>query len=235
MKHSTQDKHYLSEEGDAFFERNIGNPDPMQLRPKKRQILDALTEAGVWPKRILEYGCNYADLLAYYARETPAECVGVEVSAKALAFGKQAYGDSVQLHQGTIADNPVNANANNTGTFDLIIIDDVLCWVSRETLLQSIANIDDMLAEGGTLFLREFYPDRNRANRNHHVEDEEVFCFKPAGPHAAILTATGMYTTLWQRVYFDHDDPWAQPGNASPFEMRWMDSILRKSVRDYYF
>lgn len=232
MKQSGQDEVYLREEGDSFFERNIVHVDPSELRPKKKQIAEALKAAGLKPGRVLEYGCNYGDLLAHYARDG-AEAIGVEVSARAVAFGQAQFGETINLLQGSMADNPINADPQYRGYFDTIIIDDVLCWVSRETLLQSLANVDDLLAEGGHLFLREFYPDRNRANRNHHVKDAEVYCYKPAGPHARILTATGMYAPILQNVYFDTDDPWAGDG-GDPFEMRWMDSILRKSLRDYY-
>lgn len=231
MKRSPQDDQYLGDEGDAFFERNMKGVDPGVLRPYKQRIVEQIAECGLTPRRLLEYGCNYGDLLAHYARTAGAECVGVEASPKAVAFGEQAYGDEVRIVNGSIAQNPIN-EAGATGQFDLVVVDDVLCWVSRETLFQSIANIDDALADGGHLFLREFYPDKNRRNANHHVADGSVYCYKPAGPHYRMFTSGGSYEVVWQHVSTDGEDHRA--AGRDPFDARWVDTILRKSFNDYF-
>jgi SAM-dependent methyltransferase len=188
----------------------------------------------VRPRRVLEYGCNVGDLLGHLAEATGAECVGVEPSAKAIERGRRAFGDQVRLCQGTIADNEVNADPAAVGTFDLVIVDDVFCWVSRETLFQSVANIDDALAEGGHLYVREFAPLQSKRNRNHHVEGAEVYCYKPAGLHCGMFTASGSYAVVWQEIWIDRDDPWVQRVPGRLFEARWSDAILRKSHADYF-
>lgn len=232
MQPPPQDRHYLDEEADAFFERNRARFDASALRPSKRVIVEQLDAAGIRPRRVLEYGCNYGDLLAHYAARD-AECHGVEPSAKAIAFGRERLGDGFTLHRGTIADNPVNAEPANRGRFDLVVIDDVLCWVSRPTLFQSIANVDAMLADGGHLFLREFFPLASTRNRNHHVEGAEVWCYKPAGPHYAMFTASGTYQLVSQRVEIDGDDAWAERTGGA-FESRWSNAVLRKSFDGYF-
>lgn len=232
MNESAQDRCYLEREADAFFARCAADADPCALRPKKRSILAALDEAGVRPRSALEYGCSYGDLLAELARRD-ARCTGVEPSAAAVAKGRAAYGDRVRLEVGTMAANPINADPASRGAFDLAIVDDVLCWVSRETLFQSIANLDDALADGGHLFLREFLPDRNRRNRNHHVEGEDVWCFKPAGPHRQMLVAGGTYAVVHERVWIDPDDGWAR-ASGRPMEARWVDTLLRKSLAGWF-
>jgi SAM-dependent methyltransferase len=234
MRASRQDRHYLTTEADAFFERNHAQADPRVLRPHKRRIADQLAAAGVRPRRVLEYGCGYGDLLHHFAASGASECVGVEPSKRAVELGTNAYGASVRLVQGTIADNAVNADPAIQRSFDLVVVDDVFCWVSRETLFQSIANIDDALAEGGHLFIREFFPLANRRNRNHHVDGEEVYCHKPAGPHAAIFTASGVYAVVWQQVTMDPADRWVAGAGGDPFESRWSDVVLRKSSSDYW-
>jgi len=235
MRASPQDRHYLAVEADAFFERNHAQADPSVLRPHKRRIADQLAAAGVLrPRRMLEYGCGYGDLLHHFAASAGAECVGVEPSKRAIELGTQAYGASVRLVQGTLADNPVNADVASQRAFDLIVVDDVFCWVSRETLFQSIANVDDALADGGHLFIREFFPLANRRNRNHHVAEESVYCHKPAGPHAAIFTASGVYAVVWQQVTMDPADRWVESAGRDPFESRWSDTVLRKSSSDYW-
>ena len=233
MRVSKQDQYYLDVEGDAFFERNKGDGDPKQLRAKKQEIVEQVAECGIEPARVLEFGCNYGDLLHHYAK-AGAKCFGVEPSAKAVAFGTQSFGDAVNLVQGTIAQNPINGDGAHTGWFDLVVVDDVFCWVSRETLYQSIANIDDVLSDGGFLFIREFHPLSSAKNPNHHVAEGEVYCYKPRDLHSSIFTASGMYEIVARRVWMDADDTWVREKGAGGFESRWADTILRKSFGDYY-
>ena len=234
MKASEQDRHYLDVEADSFFERNFGDTDPAVLRPSKVRIAEALASARVRPRRVLEYGCNYGDLLDHYARTMRAECVGVEPSAQAVAFGTRAYGERIELLQGTIADNPIAEDPRFHQNFDLVIVDDVFCWVSRETLFQSVAHVDDALADGGFLYIREFAPLHNERNRNHHVSGADVYCYKPAGLHAAMFTASGIYAVVWQQISVDPQDAWIRENGRDPFGSRWSETILRKSYGDYF-
>ena len=234
MHTSPQDTHYLTVEADAFHERNHATVDPHTLRDYKRKILARLDKAGVNPKRMIEFGCAYGDLLNHYTVEHGTETFGVEPSAKAVELGVRAYKSRVKLMQGTIADNAIVADPGNHGTFDLVVVDDVFCWVSRETLFQSIANIDALLAEGGFLYIQEFFPLHQKRNPNHHVTDQEVFCYKPRGPHMAMFTASGVYEIIYQEISLDKNDKWVKDAAKPPFESRWSNVVLRKSVRDYF-
>ncbi len=234
MRSSDQDRHYLDVEADAFYQRNHAASDATVLRSGKRQIFDAIAAAGVVPKRIVEFGCQYGDLLDHYARELGAECIGIEPSKRAVERGLESYQGRVRLLQGTMAENAINADSAQTGRFDLVVVDDVFCWVSRETLYHSVANVDDLIGEGGFLFIREFAPLEHRRNRNHHVEDQEVWCYKPAAGHSALFVASGVYQVVWQRTWIDHSDGWVAEQEHSAFESRWCDSVLRKSTSDYY-
>ncbi len=225
----SQDSCYLDSEADAFYERNLRDLDPTTLRPAKRQIAEWIESAGVRPKRVLEYGCSHGDLLRHYAAAGADSAHGVEPSESAVERGRAAHGDAVKLWRGTLADNPVNADPGSRGRFDLVVVEDVLCWVSRETLFQSIANIDGALAPDGYLFLREFLPRENTRNRNHHVVGKEVYCYKPAGPHARIFTASGAYRRVAERVWLDESDDWVTEAGRNRFESRWCDSLLQKS------
>ncbi len=233
MKSSDQDRCYLNDEGDSFFARNMGQADPDVLRPKKREIAERIASCGLQPMRVIEYGCNYGDLLKHYA-EQGAECYGIEASGDAVEFGRKHYASAIELIQGSIADNALNREGGHCGFFDLAIIDDVFCWVSRETLMQSIANIDAVLAEGGHLFIREFFPLRSTRNRNHHVKDQEIYCYKLAGLHAGVFTASENYQVLARHSWIDDHDGWVDGKDEHRFESRWVDSILRKSTQDYF-
>jgi SAM-dependent methyltransferase len=233
LKDSDQDRCYMESEGDNFFARNMAHVDPSSLRPKKLEIAERIKACGISPQRVIEYGCNYGDLLKHYA-DAGLECFGVEASSSAVTFGREHYGSSVELIHGSIADNALNREGGHDGFFDLVIIDDVFCWVSRETILQSIANIDAVLAEGGHLFIREFFPARSIRNRNHHVVGQEVYCYKLAGLHAGIFTATNTYEVVARQVWTDECDSWVDSRKGHRFESRWVDSILRKSTQDYF-
>ena len=235
MPRSPQDAQYLDREADAFYERNLQASDPLSLRPAKRRIAQWIDEAGVRPRCVLEYGCSHGDLLHHYVRERGVvEARGIEPSGRAVERGRAAYGDAVRLDRGTLAENPLCGDPESRGHFDLIVIEDVLCWVGRDSLFRSIANVDEALAEGGFLFLREFLPRQSTRNRNHHVEDAEVYCYKPSGPHFRMFTASGAYAVVAQRVWMDREDRWVEDAGRDPFESRWCDSLLRKSGADYF-
>ncbi|MEO0652512.1 MAG: methyltransferase domain-containing protein, partial [Planctomycetota bacterium] len=221
MGNDPQDRYYLDVEADAFHERNHADSDPAVLRPHKQRILARLERAGVRPRKVIEFGCAYGDLLNHYATEHDAQAFGVEPSEKAVRKGLEAYEGRARLMRGTIAENEVVADAAQHGTFDLVIVDDVFCWVSRETLFQSVANIDALLADGGHLYIQEFLPLHQTRNRNHHAGELEVWCHKPRGPHLAMFTASGAYEVVYQEVSIDGADGWVSSNEKPPFESRW--------------
>tara|TARA_Y100000782_G_C10094443_1_gene227618 strand:+ start:53 stop:781 length:729 start_codon:yes stop_codon:yes gene_type:complete len=235
MRESSQDKYYLEKEGDDFFKRNFANKDLSELRHSKKIIFEEIQESGISYQKVLEYGCNFGDLLFHFKQQQQVqECIGVEASNQAMTFGKQKFGNSINLVNGTIANNQINDDAKFENYFDLIIIDDVFGWVSRETLFQSISNIDNVLKDGGFLFIRDFYPDRRTKNRNHHVEDELVFNFKIPGSHASIFLTSGMYEIQWQKIFFDKIELSTSYKSDNPFHYRWVDTILKKSNSEYF-
>lgn len=235
MKTSKQDNYYLEREGDDFFRRNYAGKKAPELRAAKQVILDHIKGSGVAFSKVLEYGCCYGDILAYFKRNGDAEeCVGVEASQEAIDYGASLYDCDVRFVHGVIADNDVNRDPANAQHFDLVIVDDVFGWVSRETVMQSVANIDAMIADGGSLFIRDFYPDKRVRNRNHHVENDDVFNFKLPGSHASLFLASGMYEVVSQRVFYDDIGMSTAYVCDNQFNYRWVDVVLRKSVIDYF-
>ena len=235
MKESIQDKYYIEKEGDSFFQRNFANKDLPELRDHKKIIFDEIQESGILFEKVLEYGCNYGDLLFHLKKNQDIQkCVGIEASSDAITFGKQKFGDSVDFVNGTIANNKINDNPKFENYFDLIIIEDVFGWVSRETLLESVSNIDNVLKDGGFLFIRDFYPDKRTKTRNHHIKDTPVFNFKIPQSHANIFLSSGMYEIQWQKIFFDNLGISTSYKSENPFHYRWTDVILRKSISEYF-
>ena len=235
MKKSKQDTHYFEHEGDNFFKRNFAGKTPPQLRGPKVSILEQILSAGKSFPRVLEYGCNYGDLLNRFLElGVSTYCVGVEASSSAIAFGRELYADRVVFHHGTIAENPINQAGEARAEFDLIIVDDVFGWVSRETIFESVANIHGVLADGGLLFIRDFLPNGKAKNPNHHVADGSVFNFKVPGSHSTLFLASGSYEVVWQRTFMDQTSMSANYKSKREFESRWADTVLKKSLTGYF-
>lgn len=232
MKNSNQDSIYRKSEGNDFFKRNFPEIDDSTLRDHKREIANMISEAQVQPKSVLEFGCNYGDLLYHYQQQG-AKCVGIDASSLALEKARSLYGESVSWIEGTIADNPINIQEKYQCSFDLVIIEDVFAWVSRETLFQSITNIDDLVTEGGFLFIRDFFPKEFTKNRNHHIDTYDVYNCKIPGSHAQIFINSGIYQTVSQKIF--NDSPLgAGFKSGREFENRWADTLLKKSYHGYY-
>ena len=235
MKKSKQDEYYLNSEGDDFFKRNFANKEIPNLRLNKKVIYDEIKESGISYKRVLEFGGNYGDLLYNMKQNNDAtECFNVEASKDAIEFGEKNFQDSVNFVHGTIANNDITNNEKFENYFDLIIIDDVLDWVSRETIFQSVTNIDNLLKDGGFVFIRDFYPDKNTKNQNHHVKDEFVYNFKVENSHAGIFLASGIYQVEWQKIFFDKIGFSTSYKSDNLFNYRWIDVILRKSYSGFF-
>jgi len=232
---SVQDKYYLENEGNDFFRRNFADKEIPNLRPAKKTILDHIAASGVDFSKVLEYGCCYGDLLSYLKGNGLAlQCIGVEASKEAVSFGSKSYGDGVQLVHGTIGSNQINNDPDYAQYFDLVIVDDVFGWVSRETILHSIANIDQVLADNGCVFIRDFYPDKRVKNQNHHVKSGVVYNYKVPGSHAEIFMASGMYEVVYQKTYYDNIGISTAYQCDNAFNYRWTDVVLRKSINGYF-
>ena len=235
MKESKQDDYYLQKEGNNFFQRNFKNTLVHELRPNKKIILDEIKESKIKFNNVLEYEGNYADLLFYLKKnENIQKAVCVEASKDAIEFGKQNYEDSINFVHGTISNNKINNDPSFQNFFDLIIIDDVFGWVSRETLFQSITNIDNALTENGHLFIRDFFPDKRIKNKNHHVKEGFVYNYKLPNSHASIFLASGLYEIEWQKIFFDKTSMSTNYKTNDHFMYRWTDIILKKSNSSYF-
>lgn len=228
-----QDDYYLNKEGDDFFNRNFEGKEVPELRENKITILKVLDDSNIKYKNVIEFGCNYGDLLNFLYVHKDCNCVGVEASNKAINFGGELYGDNIQLHHGVIVDNPISNDKNNNEKFDLAIIDDVFSWVSRSSILASIANVDKAVKDGGYIFIRDFKPHKFTKNRNHHIKDSEVFNFKVVGSHLQIFLSTGMYEIVSENIYYDKS---MSAGYLcdNPFNYRWSDVILQKKSTEYF-
>lgn len=209
---ATQDEIFAASEADQWFERNkhvIGALDENDV-PLRLVELYKLA-----PTSVLEIGASNGYRVAEIARRTKARGVAVEPSGKAIEDGRARF-PHVEYHQGTAANLPV------TTTFDLVIINYVLHWIDRKTLLRSIAEIDRVIADGGYLLLGDFHPWHPTRNKYHHLPDQEVMTYKQ--DYAQIFLATELYQPVAMMTSYNG----TQLDATVPDDKRGYVSFLRK-------
>ena len=227
MSNSEQEKYYLDVEADAFFNRNLYDFDTLPLY--KESLLNFLiSENESWQlDNVLEIGCHIGDLLAAVVRIAGSQRgYGIEPSAMAVAEGQSRFSESCTIVRGTAAD---TETFGDIPAVDLAIVNDVFCWMSRESLMTSIRNIDNQIRIGGLLLIRDFYPDQKVRNRNKHAGDEPIYCHKIPGSHSAIFETTGMYEVVKSRIFSDGSFRLSRDNDLGWLENRWRDVLLKKA------
>ena len=192
-----QDEVYKTIEADQFFERN--KYDFRQLPVKKKSLIDNYSDLLKRDEidTIFEVGCHIGDLLEYAGLcFNSKKRFGVEPSQLAVEQGRNLFPNNNYI-TGVVAELPKNVNFIS----DLTIVNDVFCWISRETLFKSINNIDRTLKIGGRLLIRDFYPEKFTANPNKHVPDYSVYCYKVPGSHGQLFLDSGKYKLIRSRVF----------------------------------
>lgn len=222
----TQDALFATREGNNWYRRNqvaLGKEDKIDWPIHLLEQVDRSNSID----SVLELGCSTGFRLARIKREfhPQARCVGVDASAEAIAAGTVLYPD-LELYQGVLATPLLE------GVFDLVIVNYVLHWVDRSTLLRSVCAIDDHVKDGGLLIIGDFLPDYPQRRRYHHLPNDEVYTYKQDYP--ALFTGLGLYHEL-ARLTYNHDTTASVASfvvaNSSS---RGICSLLHKSLNAYY-
>lgn len=176
-------------EGDAYYRRNAehnakycAGDDP---------IARALSSLDIQPKRIVDLGCSSGERLRSLCHHYRADGVGVDPSMEAILQAREADGRYAWVHS-TID----RFDDDRWMFFDLAICSFVLHWVPRETLLQSLAKIEQCLTPTGYVAILDFYPLTPYKRAYHHKPG--VFTFK--ADYAGMLTATGCYEVKYKKA-----------------------------------
>ena len=224
-----QDDYYLDVEADAFFDRwkSKNNSFDGKLRNSKKDILLKLEKENLLSKKtkILEVGCFIGDLLKQIKDKYESDVYGVETSAKACEFSKNLYGLILE-NNSFIKSSYFQFSDNTKKTFDLIIFDDVLSWMSRDNILQIIAITDWILKDGGSIYLRDFSPSFSFAFENHHQKGNNIFNFKQSNGHRQFFLQSGMYFEKFSSVYIEKI--YQEVGTKRLDSSTWADTILTK-------
>ena len=218
-----QDEIFLKGEGDAWFSRNR-----VVLALKKKKDLP-LELVGRHLKNenvhsIAEIGCSNGWRLAALSAHFPnARLSGADASAEAVKEGKKEW-PKLDLQQALISDLPFKE------VFDLVIVNFVLHWVSRDSLVRAVAEIDRLVKDEGHLILGDFLPDSFEKRKYHYRPAEEVYTYKQDYP--ALFKALGTYEEK-ERIIFNHDDPSAAAESCTS-QNRAVTSLLKKSATIQY-
>jgi len=223
---TNQDKVYLDKEADDFFKRN--KYDFNKLPYWKQELIDNFSDYLHEKEitNILEIGCQIGDLLDYSVKKFNAiQGYGLEPSSEAVEEGKKRFSQTCHLMRGIAAHNEI---FENIPACDLVIVNDVFSWISRASILRSVANIDEHISDNGYLIIRDYVPNHFIRNQNRHVKDHEVFCYKIIGSHAEIFKQIGNYQVLSSRVFTDSNLRLSKTRELGLSEHRWMDILLQK-------
>ena len=195
-----QEAAYEAFEANRFFERCQDELSTLKtsgdLRPAKKEIFDLISRHVHLDQNssALEIGCFVGDLLAALSFQYQSKVIGVEPSSKAVEFAKNTFDLDLQ-NTSFQNSNYFRNHTSYASSFDLIILEDVLSWMPRQTLLITLGLIDYLLKPEGYLVIRDFSPPFSFAFQNHHVKEQAVFNYKQSSGHKNFFLQTGMYLT----------------------------------------
>ncbi len=215
-----QDRIFLNYEGDNWFKRNLnslinGSSDDL--------ILDMIRLFSIVPKDVLEIGASNGFRLNKIYMLYNSKCTAVEPSELAIKDGKERY-PHIEFHKSLASELPFD----DTKKFDMVIMNFVFHWISREKLYKTIFEIDRVLSDNGLLIIGDFLPDSPVKVNYHHVKDEQIWTFKQ--DYAKIFTSSNLYTIVGFMT--GHHEKKELDSNADSMN-RISVSLLRKNYDAY--
>lgn len=214
----SQEKIFLKGEGDRWFRRNRA---ALNTKSRLDPTLEIIRRSGLKPKKVFEIGCANGWRLEEIRKKYRARCVGIEPSRAAIKDGKHSF-PRIRLIRAIASRIPIKE------MFDLVIVNYVLHWISREYLVRSLSEIDRMVADNGYLVITDFAPDRPARARYHHLPEKKVWTFKTDYP--AMFESTGLYERV-KELTFHHETHKIGP---APSKNRGRAVLLKKSLLAYY-
>jgi len=218
-----QDSVFASGEGDQWFQRNqtaLRRPDAVQTDP----VVRVIQMANLQPRRAIEVGASNGFRLHHLQQLFSCEVTAVDPSSEAIAQGRAEY-PGVEFIQGVASQVPIAQD----GGFDLVIVNAVLHWIDRSTLMRSCAELDRLLSPQGFLVIGDFHPASPERVNYHHRPEGEIYTYKQ--DYTRIFLATQLYTQCTS-VVFDHANWTCHPDVAS--RDRYQIAVLKKTGEEAY-
>lgn len=220
-----QDEIFRKSEGNQWFRRNKGalmKSGRFDWPLKTLELLKNTTDI----RKVIELGCSDGWRLARLKEifGNDVELVGLDASEEAIFDGQTRY-PFLSLHLGTLSQIPLDQE------FDLVIVNFVFHWISRETLTKTVSEVDRMVKDGGMLLIGDFLPDFPQKRYYHHLpEEQHVFTFKQE--YAEIFKSFCTYKEITKITF--NADKLIDSLEITSSDERGYCSLLHKSLYDYY-
>lgn len=143
MRPGVQKEVWANGAGDDWLDRNREKLGEHDL------ACDAIKQLGAEPKSVLEVGCSNGWRLKKLKERYGCRAVGIDIAEKAL-MEAQAAGHEVHLASSDKLPFPDN-------TFDTIIYGYCFCFISPEEWIQTVAESDRTLKDGGLIVIYDFF------------------------------------------------------------------------------
>ncbi len=225
-----QDQFYKQVESNSFYDRwkkTIQKDDKIILRPIKNEILNILDKnLDLKYFKVLEIGSFISDLLYSLKKKYKCKIEGVEPSSKACKFAKVNF--KLEIINKTFFESPFfGFNKKYKNKFDLIICDDVLSWIDRSIILETLSSLNWVLKNNGYIFIRDFSPLKNFAHKNHHWPKENIYNFKVSNGHKNFFINSGRYKVIYNKSYISKRFQKVKISNKESH--KWSDTIIQKT------
>jgi SAM-dependent methyltransferase len=181
---------WMENEGDNWFTRNKEN-----IEPNFDIILFLMDIYKIHPKIAIEIGCANGYRLAKIHDKYDSEVIGIEPSDKAINDGRSMWPFITFLKD-------ISCSFELSKKVDLVIINFVFHWISRDRLIKSVDKINDVLGNNGLLIIGDFGTENFIKNKYHHLPDKKLFTYKQR--YQDMFLATGLYKEI-AKIGFNHD------------------------------
>mgnify|MGYP001172305569 FL=1 len=179
----------------------------------------------------MEIGCFIGDLISFLEKNHSCQVHGIEPSKKACNFSKNKL--NIDLEQNTFVNSTKFKNSKeNLSKYDLIILDDVLSWVSRDIVLSTIGAIDWLLKPNGHLYFRDFTPYFAYATENHHWKGQNIYNVKQPSGHKNFFLNSGKYHEIMNMSQIS--EKYQTKKSVRKDSLLWSDTILEKANIDTF-
>jgi SAM-dependent methyltransferase len=180
-----QDAIFAEQEADQWFRRNAKVLNERLTQDDPIVSLVGLLGDISDLHSVADLGCSNGWRLQMLKDRHPhLDCKGFDPSAEAIADGAARF-PAIELMTGMLSEVPFRRE------FDIVIVNGVLCWVGRNALARSLAEIDRVVKPGGYLIIGDFMPDFPHRRRYGHLEGDDVYTYKQ--DYSSVFKELGTY------------------------------------------
>jgi trans-aconitate methyltransferase len=181
---------WQKKEADNWFKRNKNS-----LGSKEDLIMFIIELYKIKPKKVIEIGCSNGYRLSKIHEKYGSRVVGIEPSQKALKDGKKKW-PFIKFINGMCESFSLKEKV------DLVIINFVFHWISRQNLLECFSRIDKIVENNGYIIIGDFGTENSFKRKYHHLKDKEIFTYKQE--YQNLLKTSRLYREI-AMLKFNHD------------------------------